>query len=76
MRVVTVQRAKSDLVKLVEQACLGEEIFISRDATTMLRLVPVGTIGRQTEPGALRGKLYVGPEFFEPLPANERSPWG
>jgi antitoxin (DNA-binding transcriptional repressor) of toxin-antitoxin stability system len=76
MRVVTVHKAKSDLAKLVEQACLGEEIFISRGATTMLRLVPVGTICRQRQPGALRGRLYVDPEFFEPLPANERSPWG
>ena len=76
MQVVTVHKAKRDLAKLVEQACLGEEIFISRGATTMLRLVPVGTIRRQRRPGALRGKLYVGQEFFEPLPVNERSAWG
>ena len=28
------------------------------------------------KPGALRGKLRVGPKFFAPLPPNELSAWG
>jgi antitoxin (DNA-binding transcriptional repressor) of toxin-antitoxin stability system len=39
------------------------------------RLVPIGELKAQRQPGSLKGKLRVGKEFFEPLPPNELAGW-
>jgi prevent-host-death family protein len=75
MRSVKVHEAKTNLSKLIERACRGEEVIIARGTTPVVRLVPIGEVQGRRQPGALRGKLRVGPEFFEPLPAEELSPW-
>ena len=75
MASVKVHEAKTNLSKLIEQACRGEEIIIARGATPVVRLVPVGKVRGRRQPGALRGKLQVGPEFFEPLPPEVLSAW-
>jgi antitoxin (DNA-binding transcriptional repressor) of toxin-antitoxin stability system len=38
------------------------------------RLVPIEVKGKR-QPGSLKGKLRVGPEFFKPLPASELKGW-
>jgi prevent-host-death family protein len=75
MRSIKVHEAKTNLSKLIEQARRGEEVIIARGATPVVRLVPVGEVQGRRQPGALRGKLRVGPEFSQPLPAGELSPW-
>jgi len=75
MRFVKVHEAKTNLSKLIERARRGEEVVIARGATPVVRLVPVGEVQGRREPGALRGKLRVGAEFFKPLPARELSAW-
>ena len=60
---------------LIEQACAGEEVIIARGETPVVRLVAIGEVQGRRHPGVLRGNLRVGPEFFEPLPAEELSPW-
>jgi prevent-host-death family protein len=70
MRVVTVHEAKTNLSKLIAKVCRGEEVIIARGASPVVRLVPVGEVKGRRQPGALRGKLQVGPKFFEPLPAE------
>jgi prevent-host-death family protein len=75
MRSVTVHEAKTNLSKLIEQVCRGEEVIIARGSIPVVRLVPVGEVQGRRQPGVLRGKLRVGREFFEPLPAEELSAW-
>jgi prevent-host-death family protein len=75
MTSVTVHQAKTNLSKLIKEACQGEEIVIARGKVPVARLVPVRKIRAQRKPGALRGKLHVGAEFFEPLPAEELAAW-
>lgn len=75
MQSFTVHEAKTQLSKLIEQACRGEEVIIARGAHPVVRLVPVGEVKGRRQPGVLRGKLHVGAEFFEPLPADELSSW-
>ncbi len=75
MASVKVHEAKTNLSKLIEQACRGEEVIIARGTISVVRLVPVGKVRGRRQPGALRGKLQVGPEFFDPLPAEELSGW-
>ena len=72
---VTVHEAKTNLSKLIERARRGEEVIIARGKTPVVRLVPVGVVNGRRQPGVLRGKLRVGPQFFKPLPADELAAW-
>jgi len=72
--VVTINQAKAHLSRLLQKASNGEEVIISRRAKPLARLVPIGEIKRR-RPGSLKGKLLVGPEFFEPLPGDGLPPW-
>jgi antitoxin (DNA-binding transcriptional repressor) of toxin-antitoxin stability system len=72
-----IREAKANLSRLIKKACLGEEIVIARGKVPIVRLVSVR--GRNFGPrkiGILRGKLLVGPEFFEPLSPEELKGWG
>jgi prevent-host-death family protein len=75
MATVTIHKAKTELSRLIEKACSGEEIVIARGATPVVRLVPIADAKGKRKPGALKGRLKVGPEFFEPLPSEELDAW-
>jgi prevent-host-death family protein len=75
MSIFTIHQAKTNLSRLLEKASEGEEVIIARGAKPVARLVPVGEVKGKRQPGSLKGKLCVGPEFFEPLPASELSGW-
>jgi prevent-host-death family protein len=75
MKTFTIHEAKTNLSKLIEQACQGEEIVIARGPEPVVRLVPIADVKGRRQPGALRGKLRVGPEFFEPLTDEELAHW-
>jgi antitoxin (DNA-binding transcriptional repressor) of toxin-antitoxin stability system len=76
METITIHKAKTELSRLIERACRGEEIVIARGKKPVERLVAIEDKQGQRKPGALRGKLKVGPEFFEPLPPEELDAWG
>lgn len=71
----TIQKAKANLSKLIKQAEEGEEVLIMRGKTMAARIVAVAEKGKKRRLGILRGKLTVGPEFFEPLPDEELDLW-
>lgn len=75
MKTFTIHEAKTNLSKLIEQACQGEEVVIARGPEPVVRLVPIADVKGRRQPGALRGKLRVGPEFFEPLADEELASW-
>jgi antitoxin (DNA-binding transcriptional repressor) of toxin-antitoxin stability system len=50
-------------------------VIIARGSKPVARLVPIGEIKGKRQPGSWKGKLRVGPEFFEPLPKAELSRW-
>ncbi len=75
MPTVTIHQAKTNLSKLIERASQGEEIIIARGSKPVAKLVPVGAVKGKRQPGSLKGKLEIGPEFFEPLPDDELSGW-
>jgi len=71
-----IREARANLSRLIKKACLGEEIVITRGKVPIVRLVPVG--GRNLaarKVGILKGKLSVGPEFFETLSPEELKGW-
>jgi len=75
MYAVTVHEAKTNLSKLIARACRGEEVIIARGRKPVARLVAVGEVSGRRQPGAFKGKLRVGPQFFKPLPARELAAW-
>jgi prevent-host-death family protein len=75
MSVVTIHQAKTNLSRLIQRASKGEEVVIARGSTPVARLVSIGQAKGERRPGSLKGKLVVGPEFFEPLPPDEMSGW-
>jgi prevent-host-death family protein len=75
MPTVTIHQAKTNLSKLIERASRGEEIIIARGPKPVAKLVPIGAIKGKRQPGSLKGKLEIGPEFFEPLPEDELKGW-
>ena len=75
MPTVTIHEAKTNLSRLIEKAAAGEDSVIARGSKPVARLVPVGEVKGRRQPGSLKGKLRVGPEFFEPLPVDELARW-
>ena len=76
METVTIRKAKADLSRLIQKACRGEDIVIARGNKPVVRLVALRDEHGNRKPGAWKGKLRVGPEFFEPLPPEELDAWG
>lgn len=68
--IVTIHKAKISLSQLIKKVSDGEDVIITRGDKSVARLIPFGDAKRKRQPGSLKGKLHVGPEFFEPLPPN------
>ena len=75
MPIYTMHFAKTHLSDLVARAEAGEEVVLARGAKPAARLVAVPATGPRRRPGRLRGRVAVGPEFFEPLPEEELAAW-
>ena len=72
---VPIHAAKANLSKLIERACAGEEVIISRGTQPVVRLVPIQRSEPRRKFGALRGTVTVDDAFFEPLPESELDAW-
>jgi len=66
--------AKTHLSQLLARIEAGETIIIARDGRPVTKLVPITSAGKH-QFGARRGKVWIGPEFFEPLPEDELKAW-
>ncbi|HVZ83104.1 MAG TPA: type II toxin-antitoxin system prevent-host-death family antitoxin [Terracidiphilus sp.] len=77
MHKATMFEAKTNLSALVRRAQKGEEVVITsgRARKPVARLVAVEPPRTSRRIGFLKGQGNVGPEFFEPLPADELSLW-
>ena len=75
METITIHKAKTQLSRLIKKACRGEEIVIACGKEPVVKLVPITETRGHRQPGALKGKIHIGPEFFEPLSAEELEGW-
>ncbi len=75
METITIHKAKTQLSRLIEKACRGETVVIARGSKPVVRLVAIEDTRGHRKPGALKGKIRIGPEFFEPLPPEELEGW-
>jgi len=73
---VTIHAAKTNLSRLIEAACAGEEVVIARGRTPVVRLIPVEARAPKRRFGSMRGRARVTDAFFEPLSDVELKAWG
>ena len=76
MKTITIHEAKTNLSRLIEEACRGEDIVIARGSDPQVILTPLRDAKGNRKPGLMKGKFKIGPEFFEPLPPGELDAWG
>jgi antitoxin (DNA-binding transcriptional repressor) of toxin-antitoxin stability system len=76
MATYTIRAAKTHLAKLVGRAEAGEEIVLARGKEPVARIVPMTPKAKPKRKfGAFKGRIKIGPEFFEPLPEDELKRW-
>lgn len=68
MAVFNVHDAKTHLFRLLERVAQGEEIIIAKSGRPIAKLVRMTVEPRR--PGRLKGRIRIGPDFDEPLPAK------
>jgi prevent-host-death family protein len=73
-KTVNTHDAKTHLSQLLAKVEAGETVVIARDGKPVAKLVPVTPKGKRKF-GSMRGKIDIGPEFFEPLPEDELAAW-
>jgi prevent-host-death family protein len=71
METVTIHKAKTELSKLIEKACRGEEIVIARGKKPVVRLVAIEDKRGQRKPGAWKGRISYTADAFAPLTDRE-----
>lgn len=72
---VTVHAAKTHLSRLIQDACNGDEIIISRRDVSVVRLVPLRRTPKGRKFGATKGRAKVTAAFFAPLEPEELAAW-
>lgn len=72
---VGIRAARGAFQALIARVEAGEEIVIARRGKPVAMLVPIARPQRKRRFGALRGKVSVGPEFFDNLPEDEIKGW-
>jgi len=76
METITIHKAKTELSRLIEKACRGEEIVIARGKKPVVRLVAIEDKRGQRKPGSLKGKISYTPDAFSPLTDRELNDLG
>lgn len=72
----TVHQAKTNLSRLIKEACKGSDVVIARGKEPVVRLVPLARSRRKRVPGRLKGKIHILPAFFKPMSKRELVLWG
>jgi antitoxin (DNA-binding transcriptional repressor) of toxin-antitoxin stability system len=67
MQVVDVNQATQHLTELIDLTLGGDEIFITKDGQTVVKLVPVKKAKKQRQFGSAKGLIKIADDFDEPL---------
>ena len=72
----TVHQAKTNLSRLLEEACSGKEVVIARGSQPIARLVPLSSASKNRVPGRLKGLISWTADAFDPLTDQELADLG
>jgi prevent-host-death family protein len=70
-KTINIHDAKTNLSSLIARVEAGEEVVIARAGKPVAKLVPVKPRKKNVpdrKPGFLKGKIWIGPDFDDPLP--------
>ncbi|MGA2377633.1 MAG: type II toxin-antitoxin system prevent-host-death family antitoxin [Candidatus Sulfotelmatobacter sp.] len=76
METITIHKAKTQLSRLIEKACRGEEIVIARGKKPVVKLVPVELPPKKRTLGLWKGLVSYTPDAFDPLTDQEMKDLG
>jgi prevent-host-death family protein len=79
MRTITVDEARAELPRVLEEVEAGAEVLIARGEKPVARLVPITGVTSQRRPkvGTLRGAPFQIPDAaFAALSPDELKEWG
>ena len=65
---MNMHEAKTTLSKLVEEVQAGEDVVIARAGKPVARLVPYVERRQPRKPGAMKGQIWMAPNFDDPDP--------
>ena len=68
--IVTVEEAGARLLELIGLAEQGEEVVIAYEDQPKVKLVPIRPALQKRVFGQHRGKIWIRPDFDEPLPES------
>lgn len=68
MEVFDVDEAQTHFSRLLDRVAEGEEIIIAKSGRPVAKLVRIAAEPRK--PGRLKGRIRIGPDFDESLPAE------
>jgi prevent-host-death family protein len=69
MKQINLSKAKTDLSKLVDEASKGETFVIAKSGTPLAKLGPLDKRKKRTlKYGTMKGKIWISPDFGDPLP--------
>lgn len=69
MKPVKIHEAKTHFSKLIALVEQGDEVVVQRGDVPVARIVPYTAAGRGRKAGALKGEIWIGPDFDE-IPAG------
>jgi prevent-host-death family protein len=75
MRVVNIHTAKTHLSRLVNEVAAGEEIVIAKAGKPVARLLPFEPRRQPRQPDLLKGQIWIGENFDDPLPEEIMAPF-
>ena len=67
----TVHEAKTNLSRLLQEACAGKEVVIARGKMPVARLVPVSNARKKRVPGRMAGQISYKRGAFAALTDRE-----
>ncbi len=76
METITIHKAKTQLSRLIEKACRGEEIVIARGKKPVVKLVAVELPPQKRTLGLWKGLVSYSPDAFDPLTDQEMKDLG
>lgn len=72
----TVEEAAKNLSKLIREAGVGKDVYITREGKPVVKLVAIGAGVKKRVPGGFEGKIWWTPDAFDPLTDEEMKELG
>lgn len=67
MHKVDVTEAQTQIAQLLQSALQGEEVIITRDNQSIIKLIQVSPTAKRRQRDSTKGQIWIASDFDEPL---------